>query len=307
VEIAAYDVVILSDLHLGSEVSRASEALELLRSIRFRRLILLGDIFCDLNFRRLKKEHWQFLSYIRKLSNPKRDTEVIWVEGNHDYGLVEVLSHLVGIPAYREFVWESDGERHIAVHGHQFDNFIIKNNLLMAGLASHLYLFIQKLSHKGRFIARMLDKLNTRWQRLTPKVAEGAIAYARARGATRIYCGHTHEAATLMQHGIIYCNAGAWTNTLSTYITIQGQEIKTREYVAQADNCGFVEELGETVTSHTDVPAGAEQQAKVGYENILADTDCCPQHATSGESPGISLLDKPIMHPLRPQPPGMPF
>ena len=130
-EIAPYDVVILSDLHLGSEISRASEALELLRSIRFRRLILLGDIFCDLNFRRLKKEHWQFLSYIRKLSNPKRDTEVIWVEGNHDYGLVDVLSHLVGIPAYREFVWESAGEKHIAVHGHQFDSFIIKNNLLM--------------------------------------------------------------------------------------------------------------------------------------------------------------------------------
>ena len=50
------DTVILSDLHLGSEVSRAQAALRLLRGISFRRLILLGDIFCDLNFRRLKKE-----------------------------------------------------------------------------------------------------------------------------------------------------------------------------------------------------------------------------------------------------------
>ena len=275
-DIASYDVVILSDLHLGSEVSRASEALELLRSIRFRRLILLGDIFCDLNFRRLKKEHWHFLSYIRKLSNPKRDTEVIWVEGNHDYGLADVLSHLVGIPAYREFVWESAGEKHIAVHGHQFDSFIIKNNLLIRGVASHLYLFIQKLSYRGRLVARMLDKLNTRWQRLTPKVAAGAIAYARSRGATRIYCGHTHEAATQMQDGIIYCNAGAWTNALSTYITIQGQEIKTHEYVGQMGKRCTVEEVNETVASPGDIPIAAGQLSEVGYEAILADADCFP-------------------------------
>ncbi len=49
-ELHVFDLVILSDLHLGSEVSRAREALDLLRSISFKRLILLGDIFCDLNF-----------------------------------------------------------------------------------------------------------------------------------------------------------------------------------------------------------------------------------------------------------------
>src|SRR5919109_4850714 len=100
-----HDTVILSDLHLGSEVCRAKEALEMLKGTSFKRLILLGDIFCDLNFRRLKKEHWQFLSYIRKLSNPKRAVEVIWVEGNHDYGLSEVMSHLVGIKVYQEYEW----------------------------------------------------------------------------------------------------------------------------------------------------------------------------------------------------------
>ena len=62
-----FDTVIISDLHLGSEVSRAAEALGFLQGIHFRRLILLGDIFADLNFRRLTKEHWKFLGYIRKL------------------------------------------------------------------------------------------------------------------------------------------------------------------------------------------------------------------------------------------------
>src|SRR3989441_10262657 len=100
---AVYDTLILSDLHLGSDMSRADEARRMLRQRRFRRLILLGDIFSDLNFGRLTKQHWRFLSYIRKLSNPKRQVEVVWVEGNHDHGLTDVMSHLVGIKVYQEY------------------------------------------------------------------------------------------------------------------------------------------------------------------------------------------------------------
>ncbi len=90
-----HDTLILSDLHLGADMSRAREALRVLQENQFRRLILLGDIFADLNFGRLKKEHWKFLGYIRKLSNPKRRVEVVWVEGNHDHGLAPIMSHLV--------------------------------------------------------------------------------------------------------------------------------------------------------------------------------------------------------------------
>jgi len=102
---AVYDTLILSDLHLGSDVSRADDARRMLRRHRFRRLILLGDIFSDLNFGRLTKQHWKFLGYIRKLSNPKRQVEVIWVEGNHDHGLTDVMSHLVGVKVYQQYEW----------------------------------------------------------------------------------------------------------------------------------------------------------------------------------------------------------
>src|SRR5579864_5510880 len=125
-----FDTLIVSDLHLGSEISRAKDALDLLHSVSFKRLILLGDIFSDLNFRRLTKDHWRFLGYIRKLSNPKRGIQVVWVEGNHDHGLSELMSHLVGIPVYRQFVWEFDHQRHLAIHGHQFDRFVVNNKLL---------------------------------------------------------------------------------------------------------------------------------------------------------------------------------
>src|ERR1700741_3774477 len=125
-----FDTLIISDLHLGSELSRASDAVRMLKRTRFRRLILLGDIFSDLNFHRLKKEHWRFLSYIRKLSNPKRGVEVVWVEGNHDHGLSTVMSHLVGIRVFREYAWDFEGHRHLAIHGHQFDRFVCNNLLL---------------------------------------------------------------------------------------------------------------------------------------------------------------------------------
>src|SRR5689334_14322978 len=130
-ERTSFDTVILSDLHLGSDTSRAREALRVLRSLSFRRLVLLGDIFCDLNFGRLKKHHWEFLSYIRKLSNPKRGIEVAWVEGNHDQGLTEVMSHLVGIKVHREYSWHENGVKYLAVHGHQFDRLVLSNSLFL--------------------------------------------------------------------------------------------------------------------------------------------------------------------------------
>jgi UDP-2,3-diacylglucosamine pyrophosphatase LpxH len=263
-----YDLVILSDLHLGSEVSRARDALDLLRSLNFRCLILLGDIFCDLNFRRLKKEHWHFLSYIRKLSNPKREVKVVWVEGNHDYGLSDLMSHLVGIPAYREYIWESAGVRNIAIHGHQFDNFIIRNHMFMKGLASFFYLLIQKFSSKGVFVARWLDRLNTCWQRLTPRVASGALAYATSRGATRIFCGHTHEAVAAANNGVSYYNTGSWTNGRCTYITVLGQEVSINEHLGRIDDCYTCEERGEVAASPADILVETGLSANFGYENI---------------------------------------
>src|SRR5437660_11439614 len=152
-----FDTVILSDLHLGSEVSRAKAALQMLRTTSFGRLILLGDIFCDLNFRRLKKEHWKFLSYIRKLSNPKRGIEVVWVEGNHDRGLSQVMSHLVGVKVYEEYKWNFAGRRHLAIHGHQFDRFAV-NNLLLSSLGTFLHLQLQKLDFKGKTFSRFVDR-----------------------------------------------------------------------------------------------------------------------------------------------------
>ena len=85
------DTIIVSDLHLGSSVSRGKRLLELLHAYTYRRLILNGDVFDDLNFKRLTKDDWRFLSYIRKMSNPKRGIDVVWVIGSHDGSVAEIL------------------------------------------------------------------------------------------------------------------------------------------------------------------------------------------------------------------------
>jgi UDP-2,3-diacylglucosamine pyrophosphatase LpxH len=229
-----YDTLILSDLHLGAETSHAGDALRVLKENRFRRLILLGDIFADLNFRRLTKEHWKFLGYIRKLSNPKRAVEVIWVEGNHDHGLTEVMSHLVGVRVYQEYVWKHQGLRHLAIHGHQFDR-LLANNLQLNYFGTLLYLQLQKLDLKGKPVARLIDRLNTRWLRMSSKVASGAMFHARLHNVDRIFCGHTHEAAREERDGHEYYNCGGWVGAIGTYITIDAGGVQIhRQELAQS-------------------------------------------------------------------------
>jgi UDP-2,3-diacylglucosamine pyrophosphatase LpxH len=229
------DTIILSDLHLGSEVSRAPAALRMLKSASFNRLILLGDIFSDLNFRRLKKEHWQFLGYIRKLSNPKREIEVVWVEGNHDHGLSQVMSHLVGIRVYQEYAWEYCGLRHLAVHGHQFDRFLTRNRVISTFLSA-LHLVLQKMAFGKKRMIGFLERFDTAWLRLSAKVAGGALAHARAKDAERIFCGHTHEALSLKRDGVEYYNTGSWTQDSATYVAIDQQGVQICEYREPHDN-----------------------------------------------------------------------
>ncbi len=255
-----YDTLILSDVHLGSENSHAREATSLLKHASFRRLILLGDIFADLNFGRLTKEHWKFLGLIRKLSNPKRNIEVIWVEGNHDQGLTDIMSHLVGVEVYQEYVWNFDGKKHLAIHGHQFDRFGI-NSIRLNYFGTLLYLQLQRLDFKGKPITRMIDRLNTRWLRMSKKVASGALFHAALRNVDRIFCGHTHDAMHHEREGICYYNSGGWVDSKLTYITIDTEGVQIREYDKQAD--GHDSELQEPEFASAENTEVSEE-----YENI---------------------------------------
>src|SRR5579872_1857218 len=271
-DLHVYNTLILSDLHLGAETSHAREATRVLKENRFRRLILLGDIFADLNFARLSKEHWKFLGYVRKLSNPRRNIEVVWVEGNHDYGLTNIMSHLVGVRVYQSYEWQLGGVRHVAIHGHQFDGFQV-NNVRLSKVGTALYLKLQKLDFKSKPFVRLIDRLNTRWLRMSTKVCSGALHFARQHQAERIFCGHTHEAIHAEAGGIHYYNAGGWVDSRLTYVTVDEQEVRIHEYEEhdyqqRADDRDSSQERGEVDPSIADFADESGLLEDVEYEGV---------------------------------------
>jgi UDP-2,3-diacylglucosamine pyrophosphatase LpxH len=279
VDLHSYNTLILSDLHLGAETSRAREATRVLKANRFQRLILLGDIFADLNFARLTKDHWKFLGFIRKLSNPKRKIEVVWVEGNHDHGLADIMSHLVGVRVYESYEWYYRGLKHIAIHGHQFDGFQV-NRMTLSRVGTSLYLQLQKLDFKSKPLTRMIDRLNTRWLRMSPKVASGALSHARYHEAQRVFCGHTHEALHMERDGIDYYNSGGWVDSRLTYLTIDETGVKIHEYdereyneregnePERADDRDSGEERSEADSAFADLADDSGLLEDVEYESV---------------------------------------
>ena len=179
------DTLIVSDVHLGSEVSRAKNLLNVLKNHSFKRLILLGDIFDDLNFSNLEKDHWELLSYIQEFSNPKRNVEIVWVLGNHDELIFKVISHFIGIKVFREYIWSYKNEKYLAIHGHQFDRFLVDNKFI-SDMASFIYRILQRFDLR---LSRFIKKASKRWLRLSEKIAQNAARYALKKAFIMFFAG----------------------------------------------------------------------------------------------------------------------
>ena len=218
--------LIVSDFHLGSRVSRSRQLADLFRSYRFKKLILLGDIFESLNFKQLRHQDWEVLSLISDIS---KKSKVIWVEGNHDMGISQLFSTFTGAKVYKVYKWKYKHKKYLAIHGHQFDNFLI-DNALISYIATKLYNFIQIIDFPDKRISHFLKRSSKGWLRLSKKVANKAIRYARLRGVDYIFCGHTHKAKKVRRGNITYYNSGCWTDVPSTYITLDEDNIQIHKW-----------------------------------------------------------------------------
>jgi UDP-2,3-diacylglucosamine pyrophosphatase LpxH len=121
----------------------------------------------------------------------------------------------------------------LAIHGHQFDRFIV-NNALLSGLGEFIYLQLQRVDTRDNFLSHWLDRMNSRWLRLTPKVARGALSYARGKGCDVVFCGHTHQAYQAAAGGVQYFNTGCWTHESPTFITVADGEVRTHHFSPRA-------------------------------------------------------------------------
>jgi UDP-2,3-diacylglucosamine pyrophosphatase LpxH len=223
------DAVIISDLHLGSEVCQARQIVEFLEGVRdgrmpTRRLILNGDVFDSIDFRRLKKTHWKVLSTLRKMSD---EVEVTWVCGNHD-GSAEIVSHLLGVAVVDEIVVESGGKRVLFLHGHQFDRFIEKYPV-STRLADTFYRFLQRID-KSHAFAKFAKRRSKTFLRSTETIRAGSVERAARLGCQVVCCGHTHLAVENLDGPVWYYNSGCWTEKPCHYLTLADGVVTVRAF-----------------------------------------------------------------------------
>jgi len=230
--------IVVSDIHLGSKVSRVKRLTETIEKeyrvgdrYLFDQLILLGDIFDRLDdMRRLDKDDWEFLELIQKISEPEYGVNVVWLHGNHDEASETVVQDFFDTNVLNDYEWRHGNKKFIATHGDRFDKFI-KRNVRTSKFFSRLYVHIQSIDFKktrpvSRFFKRLSKKIY-----LPKKLQEDIIAYARGKSADVIFCGHTHHAeAKFSPDGIAYFNTGCWTDIPSTYVTVSAEgEVATHE------------------------------------------------------------------------------
>jgi UDP-2,3-diacylglucosamine pyrophosphatase LpxH len=223
------DALIISDLHLGSENCQAKAITHFLDelhegSTRSHRLILNGDVFDSIDFRRLKKHHWKVLSLLRKLSD---HIEIIWVNGNHD-GPSEFISPLLGVEVRDELILESAGRRILLHHGHRFDNFIEEHPYITAA-GDFTYRVLQKLDSSHR-VARAAKLRSKTFLRCAAKIEERSIEYAASLGCDAVCCGHTHMPVANEDGPIAYYNSGCWTEKPCHFLSVRSGEIILREF-----------------------------------------------------------------------------
>lgn len=224
-----YDSIIISDLHLGSEVCQAKLIEKFLlkiknQEIQTKELILNGDVFDSWDFRRLKKSHWEVLSLLRNLSDK---IHIIWINGNHD-GPAEIVSHLLGVDVAEEYIFESGDKKIIALHGHRFDAFI-SDHPMFTKIADYFYRWMQKID-KSFCWARYAKKASKTFLRCTEKIETKAINYAKKKHCNIVCCGHTHLEIEHPNTDIGYFNSGCWTEFPCSYLTILNGKVKLHHH-----------------------------------------------------------------------------
>jgi UDP-2,3-diacylglucosamine pyrophosphatase LpxH len=228
------DAIIVSDLHLGSDNCQAKQLTQFLESLLegnpvAHRLILNGDVFDSIDFRRLKKHHWKVLSLLRKLSDR---LEVVWINGNHD-GAAEIVSHLLGVSVVEEYVLLSGGKKHLILHGHRFDSFI-DNHPILTAIGDFIYHVLQRID-RTHSIARMAKQQSKTFLRCVQQIHDRAVEYARKHGCAVVCCGHTHQAKIDTSSDVTYCNSGCWTELPCSYLTVAEGVTTLHRFVPAAE------------------------------------------------------------------------
>ena len=238
------DIVVLSDIHLGTVGCHALELLQYLNSIDPKIIVLNGDFVDVWNF---KKYYWpeSHMMVLRTLLNMMTNgTDIYYLTGNHDEVLRKVSSLQLGPLFIRDkLVLELNGEKVWIFHGDIFD-ITMKHSKWIAKIGSQGYDLLILLN---RLINRISMKLGKGKYSLSKKIKDSvkkavrfiddfettAIELAIDQGYDYVICGHIHQPKIRgfenEKGSVIYMNSGDWIENL-TSLEYDGKEWSMYQY-----------------------------------------------------------------------------
>ena len=176
------------------------------------------------------------------LRKARKGTRVVYIAGNHDEALRQVLGYSFGdIEICDEAVHTlSDGRQLLVVHGDLYDG-VVQQAKWLALLGDQLYTAILKLNRWFNHLRAQLGlgywSLSQYLKHKTKNAVnfitdfEAAVAReARSRGYQGVVCGHIHKPAIKSLDGVLYCNDGDWVESLSALVETCEGELKIIEW-----------------------------------------------------------------------------
>ena len=226
------DVVVISDVHLGTYGCKAKELVAYLKSINPNILILNGDIIDGWQFskRYFPPTHMAVIKEI--LSLMMKGTRVFYITGNHDEQLRKYTDfHLNNFTLTDKLVLEINNKMTWIFHGDVFDNTTKGSAKILAKLGSNGYglliLFNRMVNSFLKTIGR--DRIS-----ISKKVMAGvnkaiskindfeqiAAELAIEKKFDFVICGHIHKpqqkVVETSSGKVTYLNSGDWVEHLSS-------------------------------------------------------------------------------------------
>lgn len=224
------DVVVISDVHLGTYGCHAKELLKYLKSIKPKTLILNGDIIDIWQF---SKSYWpeSHMKVIRKLMKfVSEGVQVYYLTGNHD----EMLRKFDGMEMgsfhlQNKLILELDGKKAWFFHGDVFDVTMQHSKWLakMGAVGYDTLILINSfvnwiLTAFGREKMSFSKKIKAKFKDAVKFIngfEQTAAELAIEKGYNYVVCGHIHQAEKrniATEDGqVMYLNSGDWVESLT--------------------------------------------------------------------------------------------
>ena len=224
------EVVVLSDIHLGTIGCRADELLKYLNSIQPKKLILNGDIVDIWQFKKRywPKSHMRIIKHITSLLS--KGVPVYYVTGNHDELLRKFEGFTLGkLQIVNKLVLNLNGKKAWVFHGDVFD-VTMQYAKWLTKLGSIGYDLLIMINSVVNYFAKLMGREKVSLSRKIKNSVKSAVKYINSfeqtaadiaidKGYDYVICGHIHhpeyKEITSKNGSTVYLNSGDWIESLS--------------------------------------------------------------------------------------------